>query len=354
MISLIKKTIHILIDKLDSLLLILIEIMPGRVPRRVVLMEKINSELLETNPDGLTSIDIVIKDKPETKINCFVHPQDIRSGWIANRVKSSDFTRPDKLLSICRNSLEQFNELSVLIDMGANYGEYYACSKNIAKYIAIEPNPILNKLLKRTAQDADIYEAAVVPSGTKESELILDVHPFYSGSSSLLRSNNSSVRDRGVDIKPDPNYTLRLPVDNVFVDDIFKKHVDAEQGFFLKIDIEGLDTDIAKEALIHPLARKAMIQFELNEEDLSHAFKNLLEISNIECVDAFSFLPLFHHHNDEVLSRLASGDVNLKEIFKELCMPLKEFHSHILQLSKDCEGYTFGEVIILGNELLNK
>ena len=60
-----------------------------------------------------------------------MHPQDIRSDWIHNRLQKGE-VRQDYLVKLARKIIK-FYKIEYLVDIGANYGEYFVSSYKLCK-----------------------------------------------------------------------------------------------------------------------------------------------------------------------------------------------------------------------------
>lgn len=349
----IKIIIHALINVTEAFILHLLGLLPGRVKRRIILLEEIRQNYKIDNQTQLSYFTFGIPNKPSTEIKCYVHPQDIRAGWILDRMDGDRQNRPDRLLGFCRNALEQFQQLTVLIDLGANYGEYYACSKELCNYVAVEPNPLINKLLRTTAPNSILYETAIIPQHYDGNDFVLNINPFYSGGSSLLKKTVGGL-DRGISSGFDQSHILGLPVSVMHVTDVIDTHVSQDTGYYLKVDIEGVDSQIVKDAIIHSHSQKSIIQMELNEEDLSSSLSCLNEICDSEFSNNYRFIRLFDGVDNEILETLGGHQIDLKEYFLKISSPLSMLNECLSTASVKHKGYNFGELVIFNECLLEK
>ncbi len=330
-----------------------LKIIPARPRRRFIFLEALRQNYQFDKDVNLCYCDFEIPSHPKSRIKCYVHPQDVRSGWILDRVLTGNKSRPDLLLRFCRTAIEELSELKVLIDLGANYGEYYACSSGLCDYVGVEPNPIINKLLSKTAKNGIIINKAVIPNnGLDDDEIILSINPFYSGGSSLMKKNTNKIL-LGKNSYYNESNTLHIPIDGVRVDEIINKVAKLDSGFYIKIDIEGMDIDIVRDILKNGDARKSIIQMELNEEDLEYALVGIKKIVDSCISKNFRYIRLFHGVDDNLLTEMGNQKSDYKKFLLERSSPLSEV-LEVLQSKKiRTKEYTYGELIIIGNDLMS-
>tara|TARA_Y100000590_G_C15604228_1_gene971314 strand:- start:143 stop:967 length:825 start_codon:yes stop_codon:yes gene_type:complete len=118
----------------------------------------------------------------------------------------------------------EFKDDDIIIDVGANNGDFYLCFDKKIKYYAYEPSPIVFSNLKYNIKNQNLYNLGVSNSESNNVEFYLS-DEF--GDSSMLPINN---------------YTKKITIETTTLDreiDKIKKKIK-----LIKIDAEGFEPEI--------------------------------------------------------------------------------------------------------------
>ena len=142
--------------------------------------------------------------------------------------------------------LEFINEGDTVFDVGANIGCFSVpFAKKVGsngKVYAFEPQPFINKLLKKNIQENNLDNVKIIDDGlgAKNQTLKLDHFDYTTignfGGISLSGRNNLNYAQK----KTDKKHRVRLRTLNEFID--------LQQCNFLKIDVELIELSVLKGA----------------------------------------------------------------------------------------------------------
>ena len=118
----------------------------------------------------------------------------------------------------------EFKDDDVVIDIGANNGDFYLCFDKKIKYYAYEPSPIVFSNLEHNIKNQNLYNLGV--SNSEDSEIDFYLSDEF-GDSSILPINN---------------YTKKISIETTTLD----KEIDKIQQRIklIKLEAEGFEPEI--------------------------------------------------------------------------------------------------------------
>ena len=316
--------------------------------RRVFLISAINKNLYFDKNKQLYYTRLKVPDSHSNNIKCYLHPQDVRSDWIHNRLKVE--VRQDYLIKLSRKIIK-FSKVRCLVDIGANYGEYFASSYKLCRYIGFEPNPFVFKMLSETVGKNNCHEKAICTNNFKGKKINLLINPFYSGGTTIERYLVKQRNILGLDIGFHKDLTYTHPSECITVREILKNENLESIKLFIKIDIEGMDSSITKELLNSKAKNKIFIQLEINKEHYIFFKDNFKKLINRDNLNEFVFIPLLNKLNTNLLIKLANSKSksNLHYLLKQNSIPLKRIIDYFDNYSRNLD---YGEIIIFNKNIL--
>ena len=175
--------------------------------------------------------------------------------------------------------LEFINEGDTVFDVGANIGCFSVpFAKKVGsngKVYAFEPQPFINKLLKKNIQENNLDNVKIIDDGlgAKNQTLKLDDFDYTTignfGGISLSGRNNLNYAQK----KTDKKHIVRLRTLNEFID--------LQQCNFLKIDVELMELSVLEGAKDFIKKFKPIIWIENHREYPNSLNKQLLKINYI-------------------------------------------------------------------------
>tara|TARA_Y100000813_G_C24102612_1_gene323764 strand:+ start:115 stop:960 length:846 start_codon:yes stop_codon:yes gene_type:complete len=173
--------------------------------------------------------------------------------------------------------LEFINEGDTVFDVGANIGCFSVpFAKKVGsngKVYAFEPQPFINKLLKKNIQENNLDNVKIIDDGlgAKNQTLKLDDFDYTTignfGGISLSGRNNLNYAQK----KTDKKHIVRLRTLNEFID--------LQQCNFLKIDVELMELSVLEGAKDFIKKFKPIIWIENHREYPNSLNKQLLKIN---------------------------------------------------------------------------
>lgn len=132
--------------------------------------------------------------------------------------------RKDDLLKVYLIKNIEFKDDDVVIDIGANNGDFYLCFDKKIKYYAYEPSPIVFSNLEHNIKNQNLYNLGV--SNSEDSEIDFYLSDEY-GDSSILPINN---------------YIKKISIETTTLD----KEIDKIQQRIklIKLEAEGFEPEI--------------------------------------------------------------------------------------------------------------
>lgn len=132
--------------------------------------------------------------------------------------------RKNQLLSSYLIKNLDFKDDDIVIDVGANNGDFYLCFQKKIKYYAYEPSPVVFSNLKHNVKDQNLYNLGV--SNSKKNKIDFYLSDEY-GDSSIL---------------PIKNYTKKIIIKTTTLDDEIDKLRNRIK--LIKVEAEGLEPEI--------------------------------------------------------------------------------------------------------------
>ena len=172
--------------------------------------------------------------------------------------------------------LKFINEGDTVFDVGANIGCFSVpMAKKVGsngKVFSFEPQPFINKLLKKNIQENNLNNVKVVSEGLGAENEILELDDFdystvgnFGGISFLGRNNQKYVKK-----KTNKKHSIRFKTLDGFID--------IEQCDFLKIDVELMELNVLKGAKNFIKKFRPIIWIENHREYPNSLNKYLLNI----------------------------------------------------------------------------
>ena len=173
--------------------------------------------------------------------------------------------------------LEFINEGDTVFDVGANIGCFSVpFAKKVGsngKVYAFEPQPFINKLLKKNIQENNLDNVKIIDDGlgAKNQTLKLDDFDYTTignfGGISLSGRNNLNYAQK----KTDKKHRVRVRTLNDFID--------LQQCNFLKIDVELMELSVLKGAKEFIKKFRPILWIENHREYPNYLNKYLLKIN---------------------------------------------------------------------------
>ncbi len=161
-----------------------------------------------------------------------------------------------KELGLVESMLKQFDDLDLMIDIGANIGNHSIfLSKYFNTIIAFEPQPILVSLLEHNlkfCQEKD-YQIFPIALGAKQSEAFISFNKFNPGGASL--SEDSGTTKVQVEKLDDVLDSVDLPAES--------------KVSLIKIDVEGMEADVIRGATKTIEKYRPIVLFETDRRPTS-------------------------------------------------------------------------------------
>ncbi|WP_320675079.1 FkbM family methyltransferase [Prochlorococcus sp. MIT 1341] len=161
-----------------------------------------------------------------------------------------------KELGLVESMLKQFDDLDLMIDIGANIGNHSIfLSKYFNTIIAFEPQPILVSLLEHNlkfCQEKD-YQIFPIALGAKQSEAFISFNRFNPGGASL--SEDSGTTKVQVEKLDDVLDSADLPAES--------------KVSLIKIDVEGMEADVIRGATKTIEKYRPIVLFETDRRPTS-------------------------------------------------------------------------------------
>ena len=136
------------------------------------------------------------------------------------------------------------HKIELLFDVGANFGQYAMHTRESGykgKIISFEPLPdAYEKILKNSKNDPlwTIHKRCALGSGISEMEINISQNSQSSSILSMLHSHSSAA--------PESSYIGKTKTDVITLDSIFDSYQKNDEKIFLKIDVQGFESEVLK------------------------------------------------------------------------------------------------------------
>jgi FkbM family methyltransferase len=184
-----------------------------------------------------------------------------------------------------------------VLDVGSNVGNHAIYFSKISKkIICFEPEDLNYKILEiNTSFDKNKFECKNFGLSDENKEFLLYLNTFNSGNNSI-----SEEKINGDNLMVPQKIKVRR------LDDL---ELTEEIGL-IKIDVEGLETNVIKGGIKTILKNKPVILFESNKNEFTNGTTSTIEYLKTINYSVFSYERKYNHR-----SLFVKRIVNLKEIF---------------------------------------
>ncbi|MCL2385326.1 MAG: FkbM family methyltransferase [Alphaproteobacteria bacterium] len=183
-----------------------------------------------------------------------------------------------------RSAIMQDRQISLVLDVGANEGQYGKSLRNDVRYrgriISFEPLSDAFKLLQQAAACDPLWECHNFAFGENEGSAIINISA-NSHSSSLL-----PVSSRAVEIEPSIGYVGTQKISIHRLDSLLDQFAKPGDHNYLKIDTQGYELNVLKGAL-GVINRFDLIQLETSFFEVYHGEKLIGDV--IKFLDYLGF-----------------------------------------------------------------
>lgn len=163
----------------------------------------------------------------------------------------------------------KFNEDDVIIDCGANNGDFYFCFNDKIKYYGFEPSPTVFKNLKHNVYNQNLYQQGLWKNSTKEIKFYIN---DVEGDSSII---------------PTKNYSYIENIKTITLDEIISKI--NKNIKLIKIEAEGAEPEIL-EGLKKNLSRVEYLTIDCGFERGVNQESTIFECSNYLLKNNFNMI----------------------------------------------------------------
>jgi FkbM family methyltransferase len=135
---------------------------------------------------------------------------------------------------------------NVIVDVGANEGQFAREARKkfpMSRIISFEPGPRAFARLKAWADQDGNAEAINMALGDSAGEVVLNLHPQHSESSSLLSTTPLSHELYPVTVQQQP-----VPVKVETLDTLFGSELQISGDVLLKLDVQGFEVKVLEGA----------------------------------------------------------------------------------------------------------
>ena len=173
------------------------------------------------------------------------------------------------------NSFLNYNSIDLVLDVGANSGQYALSLRRFGyknKIISFEPGSeaYLN-LLKNSKNDTKWSIFEKVGLGNKKKKIKLNI------SENSVSSSYKNIKKLHLVNEPNSKYIKTEKTTVINLDEVFKKFYKKKENIMLKIDTQGYEWEVLQGSK-KSLGKIKAIQVELSFEDLYRNQKNWLNI----------------------------------------------------------------------------
>lgn len=182
-----------------------------------------------------------------------------------------------------RMRLVNYHGINVLLDVGANAGQYAHKMRNLGykhKIVSFEPLSTAFTSLSKLAANDKLWQVNNYAMGDKETQMAIHI-AGNSESSSLL--NMLPVHEESV---PSSKYIAEETIDIKRLDDIFDSFCGSGDKVMLKIDVQGYEKNVLIGAA-ESLKKIALLQLEMSITRLYEG--ELLYLEMIDYLDELGF-----------------------------------------------------------------
>ncbi len=170
------------------------------------------------------------------------------------------------------------NNVTCVIDVGANVGQFAKrirkCGYN-QKIVSIEPIKEVYDRLRMEAELDQKWEAFNAAFGSINERKVMNV------SENLVSSSFLDLEERTIEAEPSVIYKRAEEVEVISLDNFFKEYLAVEEKPFLKLDVQGYESEILKGAR---QSLKCMVGVVL-ECSITHLYKGEWRLS--DAIDYF-------------------------------------------------------------------
>tara|TARA_B100001057_G_C22760486_1_gene915564 strand:+ start:254 stop:1084 length:831 start_codon:yes stop_codon:yes gene_type:complete len=179
----------------------------------------------------------------------------------------------------------KFNKDDVVIDCGANNGDFYFCFNDKIRYYGFEPSPIVFKNLKHNVNNQNLYQLGLWKNSTKKIKFYIN---DVEGDSSMIPTNNYSSIEN---------------IKTITLDEIISK-IDKNIKL-IKIEAEGAEPEIL-EGLKENLLRVEYLTIDcgfergINQESTIFECTNYLLKNNFKMISFSKYRTIALFKNDNL------------------------------------------------------
>ena len=179
----------------------------------------------------------------------------------------------------------KFNKDDVVIDCGANNGDFYFCFNDKIRYYGFEPSPIVFKHLKHNVNNQNLYQLGLWKNSTKKIKFYIN---DVEGDSSMIPTNNYSSIEN---------------IKTITLDEIISK-IDKNIKL-IKIEAEGAEPEIL-EGLKENLLRVEYLTIDcgfergINQESTIFECTNYLLKNNFKMISFSKYRTIALFKNDNL------------------------------------------------------
>lgn len=168
---------------------------------------------------------------------------------------------PSERLEFSRNQLLGHHKIDLVLDVGANEGQYGSQLREFGykgRLVSFEPLPQAWKVLESRARPDVRWETHQCALGNRRDRVMINVAANGGKSSSVL-----PMLDRHIEGAPDATYIDAVEVEQYRLDEIELPHLRSTDRALLKVDVQGYEQRVL-EGAGDLLDRLVGIQLELS------------------------------------------------------------------------------------------
>ena len=136
------------------------------------------------------------------------------------------------------------HKIELLFDVGANIGQFAMLARERGykgKIVSFEPLPVAyEKILKNSKNDPlwTVHKRCALGSDISEMEINISQNSFSSSILPMLHLHSSAA--------PESSYIGKAKTDVITLDSIFDSYRKNDEKVFLKIDVQGFESEVLK------------------------------------------------------------------------------------------------------------
>ena len=203
-----------------------------------------------------------------------------------------------------RSRLLQSREISLVLDVGANEGQYARQLRGLGyrgRIVSFEPLSDAFSALERAAAEDPLWECRRLALGSEDGGAEINV-AGNSASSSLLE-----MKDRQLESAPEARYVGTERVDLARLDSIWPELRRDGDRVYLKLDVQGLELEVLKGAE-QSLPAVSCVQAELSFVPLYEGAPDYLELIEHLRSRGFDLAGLEEGHDDRRTGEMLQAD----------------------------------------------